>query len=253
MSDRVVNCALVAGASRGIGLALTKELLKHHQQAQVHATYRGAIPPDPLRHLAESVDGRLQLHSLDVRDDATIGQLAKVLAEGGHEPDLVIHGAGILHNGSLQPEKALKQIKRDNLRQVFDTNAFGPILLAQALIPLMPRERPCHFAALSAMVGSIGDNRIGGWYAYRSSKAALNQLLKTLAIEAGRQRPQLCVTSIHPGTTDTGLSRPFQARVPAAKLYRPQQSAKRIITVILAGRPEDSGRFVNWDGQPLPW
>ena len=110
-----------------------------------------------------------------------------------------------------------------------------------------------HFAVLSAMVGSIGDNRLGGWYGYRASKAALNQFMKTLAVECHRSHPQLCITSMHPGTTDSELSRPFQANVKPGKLYTPSQSAGRILRVISAGNSEDSGRFVNWDGKQIPW
>ena len=103
------------------------------------------------------------------------------------------------------------------------------------------------------MVGSIGDNRLGGWYGYRASKAALNQLLRTLSIECKRTHPGLCVTAIHPGTTDTQLSQPFQGNVKPGKLYTPEQSAKRIIEVVMQGSPEDTGRFVNWDGKTIPW
>jgi NAD(P)-dependent dehydrogenase (short-subunit alcohol dehydrogenase family) len=117
----------------------------------------------------------------------------------------------------------------------------------------MPKNRSTHFAALSAMVGSIGDNRLGGWYGYRASKAALNQFLRTLSIECRRTHPELCVTAIHPGTTDTALSAPFQSNVKPEKLYTPEQSADRILEVVLAGTPKESGRFVNWDGNPLPF
>jgi NAD(P)-dependent dehydrogenase (short-subunit alcohol dehydrogenase family) len=124
-------------------------------------------------------------------------------------------------------------------------------MLAQALIPLMPRRQKSHFTVLSAMVGSISDNRLGGWYAYRASKAALNQFMRTLSIECRRTHPGLCVTSIHPGTTDTGLSRPFQANVKNGKLYTPGQSAGRILSVVGQSTAEQSGQFVNWDGQPI--
>lgn len=135
----------------------------------------------------------------------------------------------------------------------FMVNSIGPLLLAKSVIPLMPKSRISHFAVLSAMVGSITDNRLGGWYGYRASKAALNQFMRTLAVESRRSRPRLCITAIHPGTTDTSLSRPFQANVKPGKLYTTAQSAERILQVVTAGQPEQSGRFVNWDGKPLPW
>lgn len=253
MTDFRPQSCLVVGASRGIGLALAEWLIQHPSSPIVHATHRGSEPAEGLSRLSAKANGRLLPHRLDVTEDKELEDLANGLAQEQVSLDLVIHCAGILHEGSMQPEKALNQINRENLRRSFEVNSFGPILLAKAVMPLMPRERSSHFVALSAMVGSIGDNRIGGWYAYRSSKAALNQLMRTLSIETARQKPGLCVTSIHPGTTDTGLSKPFQARVPSGRLYTTQQSAERIMQVVLAGEPGDSGRFVNWDGERLPW
>jgi NAD(P)-dependent dehydrogenase (short-subunit alcohol dehydrogenase family) len=103
------------------------------------------------------------------------------------------------------------------------------------------------------MVGSISDNRLGGWYGYRASKAALNQFLRTMSIECRRTHPQLCITAIHPGTTDTDLSSPFQGNVEPGKLYSAEQSADRILKVVTSGTPEESGRFVNWTGDPIPF
>jgi NAD(P)-dependent dehydrogenase (short-subunit alcohol dehydrogenase family) len=195
----------------------------------------------------------LHLIEADVTSERSLAELADHLRAGGDRPVLVVSCAGILHAEDMQPEKALGQCRKDALMRAFEVNSVGPLMLARAVIPLMPRDRPAHFAALSAMVGSIGDNRLGGWYAYRASKAALNQFLRTLAIECRRSHPQLCVTAIHPGTTDTALSRPFQGNVKQGKLYTPSQTAERVLRVVSAGQPEDSGRFVNWDGEPIPW
>ncbi len=126
-------------------------------------------------------------------------------------------------------------------------------MVAGALISAQSRQRHFKFAALSAMVGSIGDNRLGGWYGYRASKAALNQFIKTLANECRIKYPNAAIVAIHPGTTDTDLSRPFQRSVKPGKLYTPEQTASRILTVIEAIRPEQSGQFFNWDGSPIPW
>ena len=117
----------------------------------------------------------------------------------------------------------------------------------------MPRERPCHFASLSARVGSIGDNRLGGWYAYRAAKAAQNQLLSTLALEWRRRRPLTSVTLLHPGTTATPLSAPFRGGVPAESLFSPERAAEQLLDVLEAQRPERSGAFLAWDGSPIPW
>ena len=140
-----------------------------------------------------------------------------------------------------------------NLLRSMTINAALLPRLAQAYGRALRHDEPAILASLSARVGSIEDNHLGGWYSYRASKTALNQLLRTLAIEAKRTHPELCITSIHPGTTDTDLSRPFQGNVPDGKLYTPAQSARRILDVVLSGTPEDSGRFMNWNGEALPW
>jgi NAD(P)-dependent dehydrogenase (short-subunit alcohol dehydrogenase family) len=242
--------ALVVGASRGIGLAITRQLLQDRSVETVYATYRRAKTAAGL--LDTNADG---LHTIeaDVANARSLSDLAGQLRANGERPDLVVNCAGILHEQDMQPEKALRQCRKDALMRAFEVNSVGPLMLARAVIPLMPRRQPAHFAALSAMVGSIGDNRLGGWYAYRASKAALNQFMRTLAVECRRSHPQLCITAIHPGTTDTALSRPFQANVKPGKLYTPSQTAERVLRVVSAGQPEDSGRFVNWDGEPIPW
>lgn len=166
---------------------------------------------------------------------------------------LVLLCSGLLHATDLQPEKRLAQVQREALQRSFAVNAFGPILLARALEPLLPRDRPVHFASLSARVGSIGDNRLGGWYAYRAAKAAQNQLLRTLAIEWRRRLPLATVTLLHPGTTATALSEPFRSGVPAERLFSPQRAAEQLLDVLAVQAPETSGAFLAWDGQPIPW
>ena len=145
---------------------------------------------------------------------------------------LVICCAGLLHQGDLQPEKRLSQVQRAGLLASFSVNALGPILLAKTLEPLLPRDQPLHFASLSARIGSISDNRLGGWYAYRASKAAQNQLLRTLAIEWRRRLPLACVTALHPGTTATDLSAPFRSAVPAAGLFSADRAAGQLLDVL---------------------
>ena len=244
------HTALVVGSGRGIGLAITQQLLEEPGIQRVYATYRQS---DNAAALFEIADERLQTIRVDITiADDLQGLAANIRADQEH-PDFVICAAGILHEDAVRPEKSLKQCNQASLNRLFQVNSIGPLMLARAVLPLMPKNRPAHFAALSAMVGSIGDNRLGGWYGYRASKAALNQLMKTLAVECHRSHPQLCITSIHPGTTDSALSRPFQANVKPGKLYTPTQSAERILQVVSTGQPEDSGRFVNWDGRLIPW
>jgi NAD(P)-dependent dehydrogenase (short-subunit alcohol dehydrogenase family) len=244
------HVALVVGASRGIGLAITRQLLQEPGIQRVYATHRSLATAEGL---LEIDDERLQTIRLDVTNADNLQGLAAHIRTNGDHPDFVINSSGILHEDELQPEKSLNQCNQDSLMRLFLVNSIGPLMLARAVMPLMPKNRPGHFAVLSAMVGSIGDNRLGGWYGYRASKAALNQFMKTLAVECHRSHPQLCITSIHPGTTDTALSQPFQANVKPGKLYTTSQSAKRILQVVNAGLAEDSGRFMNWDGTPIPW
>lgn len=244
------HTALVIGASRGIGLALTRQLLNQPGIRNVYATYRQS---DAAEGLFSIDDKRLQTLRVDITSAEDLQRLAETIRANEHHPDFVINAAGILHEGTLQPEKSLNQCNQETLTRIFQVNSIGPLMLASAVLPLVPKNRPSHFAVLSAMVGSIGDNRLGGWYGYRASKAALNQFMKTLAVECHRSHPQLCITAIHPGTTDSDLSRPFQANVKPGKLYTPSQSAARILRVVSAGKAEDSGRFVNWDGRQIPW
>ena len=248
--------ALVVGASRGVGLALAEALatgVMGQRPRRLFVTHRGDGVPEAFDDLNAAPDCEVIALACELTSDESLSALGHALARAEASLTLTIHAAGILHEPGLHPEKALRQVTRSALQRVFEINAFAPLLLAQAVLPSIPRQRPSHFAALSAMVGSIGDNRIGGWYSYRASKSALNQLLKTLAIEARRTHPGLCVTSIHPGTTDTDLSRPFQGNVPEGKLYTATQSARRILDVVLAGTPDESGRFMNWNGETLPW
>jgi len=249
--------ALVVGGSRGIGLALTHALLdagqEGHEQGRVFVTHRQDVLPASLQSLAARFGERLQPLYCELGDDTSIASLGDQLRAAKARPSLTLHAAGILHEEGLKPEKALTQAQGASLLRLFEINSIAPLLVARTVLPLVPKSGPCHFAALSAMVGSIGDNRIGGWYGYRASKAALNQFLKTLAIEARRTHPGLCITAIHPGTTDTDLSKPFQANVPEQRLYTPEQSAARILRVVMAGTPEASGRFMNWNGETLPW
>lgn len=245
-----IDSAIVVGASRGIGLAITEKLLESPTIDAVCASYRDTASAEGLLRLS---DPRLHRFKAEVTDEDSLDAFADNIRRLGIRPKLVIHCAGILHEPGLQPEKALRQCDPAALQRIFSVNSIGPLMTARYLLPLMPRRQPAHFAALSAMVGSIGDNRLGGWYGYRASKAALNQLLKTLAIECRRTHPGLCVTAVHPGTTDTDLSQPFQGNVRPGKLYSPRQSAGRIINVVLAGTPEESGRFVNWDGRQIPY
>jgi NAD(P)-dependent dehydrogenase (short-subunit alcohol dehydrogenase family) len=245
--------SLVVGASRGIGLALVEAQLADASVRRTIATHRPGSDRAGLDRLAERYGERLQCVELDVTDETSVAAFATALrgVEGG--VDLAIHAAGLLHEGALRPEKSLDDCKPGNLRRLFEVNSIGPLMVASALLQAQDRRARFTYAALSAMVGSIGDNRLGGWYGYRASKAALNQFIRTLAIECRVKYPRATILAIHPGTTDTGLSRPFQRNVRPGKLYSPATTAARILRVIGSAEGTQSGCFLNWDGSELPW
>ncbi|MBP0951061.1 SDR family NAD(P)-dependent oxidoreductase [Pseudomonas alliivorans] len=243
---------LICGASRGIGLALCAALLARDDVAQVWAVAREASTSKGLAELAEQYGQRLRRVDCDARNEQALEALASQTLEGCEHLHLVISALGILHQDGAKPEKGLAQLTLASMQASFATNTFAPILLLKHLLPLL-RKQPSTFAALSARVGSIGDNRLGGWYSYRASKAALNQLLHTASIELKRLNHASTVLAIHPGTTDTELSQPFQANVPEGQLFEPAFSAERIIEVVGAHGPTDSGTFWAWDDKPIVW
>lgn len=244
---------LVAGANRGIGLALATALLADEDVRRVIATHRPDAGLDGLQELSARHGDKLILRMLEFERDDSLEDFTRFLNDQAFSIDFAIHAAGILHEGDLEPEKSFTQCTTGNLRRIFEVNSIGPLMVAQALLKAQPRKHPFTFAALSAMVGSIGDNRLGGWYGYRASKSALNQFMKTLSIECRNRFPYATIIAIHPGTTDTDLSRPFQRGVKPGKLYRPAQSAARILDVLRSVGPDQSGQFLNWDGSQIPW
>ena len=231
--EGLTGTALVIGQG-GIGSALVQELGER-------------LPQLDLLWL-----GRRSTPRLDLSCDGDLDQLGEVLA--GKPPlRLVINTAGWLHDSQRGPEKRLARVNRAGLDQAFSINAYGPILLARAIESSLGHGEAAWFASLSARVGSIGDNRLGGWYGYRAAKAAQNQLLRTLAIEWRRCLPSVCVTLLHPGTTATDLSEPFRRAVPPEKLFSSQRAACQLLDVLSLQCPEDSGRFLAWDGSTIPW
>lgn len=251
-ADGPIN-GLVMGASSGIGLALVSRLVAHPGVVVIHAVSRKACSSLPLIALQRQYPNRLRLADADIASEADLARLAETLH--GHDPSLhlVLNTAGLLHDGAIQPEKTLQQVTSAGLARAFAVNAFGPILLGKALMPLLRHGGPAVFASLSARVGSIGDNRLGGWYAYRAAKAAQNQLLRTFSIELARINRRSIVLALHPGTTDTPLSKPFQGNVKADSLFTSDDAAGKLLDVIGQRTPADSGGFFAWDGEHIPW
>lgn len=247
---------LLTGASSGIGLAMAQALLQEglagRPVGRLHALSRQATRHEALTALRAEHGDRLCRWDVDLADAAAIECFGQALVDRGERPALIINAAGVLHSATLQPEKSLTQIDPAALQASFALNAFAPILLAKALWPLL-RGGPLVYASLSARVGSIGDNRLGGWYAYRASKAAQNQLLRTLAIELGRVNRAACCLLLHPGTVDTPLSEPFQTNVPARRLFSPALAAAQLLGIIATAEASDRARFLAWDGSEIPW
>lgn len=188
----------------------------------------------------------------DLLDDDAMDRAAQAIADAGR-PTRVIVATGVLHGPGLSPEKTMRALNAEALTEVLRVNAVGPALVARRLLPLMPRDRPSAFAAISARVGSIGDNHLGGWYGYRASKAALNMLIRTLAVEHRRTHPLGLCVALHPGTVDTALSAPFQRGVAPERLFTPEVSASALMRVLDGLTPEGSGGFYAWDGAEIPW
>ena len=221
---------VVIGASGTIGSACARRLVERYPTASIHTFARNA----KLR--------------IDYGDEASIAAAAELAAKDG-ALDLVLVTTGVLHSGSTLPEKSLRDLSADKFGQIFAANTIAPALIAKHFLPKLSRERPAIFAAISARVGSISDNKLGGWYAYRASKAALNMIIKNAAIELSRRNEKAIVVGLHPGTVDSPLSKPFQANVAEGKLFSPEYSAQRLVQVLENLTPEHSGRCLAWDGE----
>ena len=234
---------LLAGASGGLGEALLEQLHSQYPEAELLTISRHDI----------GLLGATHQHcTAELEDPASIASVSGWLGER-QLPNWVVVCCGILHWDSHGPEKNLRQCNDDSLMRSVTVNVLTHLHLAQALDPHLKRRSPLTWASLSAKVGSIEDNHLGGWYSYRMSKAALNMLVRNLSIEWGRKLEMCRVVAIHPGTTDTALSKPFQDNIPAEKLYTPEMSAKRIAAVLRGLQESDTGKLLFWDGKPIPW
>jgi hypothetical protein len=224
--------AVVFGAGGGIGGALAAALAQVEHFTQVVALSRATTP------------------AIDLLDEASLEHGAKFAAAQG-EIRLVIDATGFLHDAAQKPEKTWRQLDAGKLARAFALNAIGPALIMKHVLPLLPRSGKAVFATLSARVGSIGDNRLGGWYAYRASKAALNQLVRTAAVEMARRSPEAICVALHPGTVATGLSAPFEAT--GLEVHTPAAAARHLLAVVDKLPNDANGGFFDWRGQPVPW
>jgi NAD(P)-dependent dehydrogenase (short-subunit alcohol dehydrogenase family) len=248
--DSCLKTALVVGGGQGIGLGFVRRLLAEDDVKRVYATYRRL---ESATELLAITDSRLCCLQMDITDEA---QIVKVIQEIQTETTTlhyIINSVGVLHEGEMQPEKSLRHINSEQLLRYFQVNSIGAMLLFKQVQPLLKHQDRSIVATISAKVGSIGDNQIGGWYGYRASKAALNMFIKNTAIEYKRTCPNAILVALHPGTTDTQLSLPFQRNVPPEKLFSVDRTVAQLLTVINGLATSDSGEFFSWDGSRLPW
>ena len=229
--------AVVIGASGGIGSAFLDLLCEEEQVERIYAFSRKG---------QGSTHDKITHGTIDLESESSIENAASGLSDNIR---LVIIATGFLHGGDAYPEKSLNDLGIDHMQRNFAVNCYGPTLVFKYFLPKLPRSGKSVIGALSARVGSISDNRLGGWYSYRASKAALNMMIKTTSIEAARKWKEAAIIGLHPGTVDTGLSEPFKANVPSDKLFTPAQSANYLLAVIDNASAKDSGAILDWQGE----
>ncbi len=220
---------------------MVREVLARNDYQSVFAVSRRAT----------EIDGAVPLVA-DLSEETSLSSIAKQVAAAG-PCCLCIVAIGTLSDGeAVRPERSYHQQSRDAFERLFNVNVILPALIAKHIMPLAPRNQRAIFAALSARVGSIEDNKLGGWHAYRASKAALNMLIKNYAIEQKHRSDQFLAVGLHPGTVNTQLSRPFQSNIPSGQLFSPKRSAKMLLDVLAGLNPSDSGRVFDWAGKEIP-
>lgn len=232
---------IIIGANGAIGAALVDCYRQSQPEAQILACSRQPLLATP---------DNVSWHSIDVTDESSIATAAAQAAVEG-PLDRIVICTGLLHEGVNGPEKSLQALDPAWLQRSFQINTIGPALVFKHFLRLLRRDDRAVCAALSARVGSIGDNRLGGWYSYRAAKAALNMLIATAAIELRRSHPQALVIGLHPGTVDSPLSAPFQGRLQPGQLQSPQQAASHLLQVIETADLAQSGRCLAWDGSTI--
>lgn len=230
---------VVFGATGSIGSAIVDRLKSLYPAANIAAVSQQK--PD-------LEQAGVRYHQIEYANEQSIADLA---SRFNNDLDLVFVATGILHSDGLCPEKSLKQISTAAFEKIFSANTIFPAMVAKHFIPKLNQKSKSIFTSISARVGSISDNRLGGWYAYRVSKAALNMFIKTASIETSRTNKNAIIVGLHPGTVDSKLSKPFQARVPEGKLFTPIYSAERLIDVLASIDTADSGKCFAWDGQEI--
>ena len=251
MSEVPDGAALIVGGSGGIGTALAAELSRRGRYQLLLSGQRGT------GEVGLALNTPLERLFLDLEEPESLQEAAGLLRERLDESRLILRSlyicSGILHAPDIRPERRIADLEAEAFERVLRINALGPLLIARHFLPLLPRQAPSRLAAISARVGSISDNHLGGWYSYRCSKAALNMGFRTLQIELARSHPQCVLTLFHPGTTASALSEPFQANVPPEKLFTPRRSAEQFCEVLGLRDHGELPLFADWAGQGIDY
>ena len=231
----------IIGSSGALGSAFTERLSELNPNGTVHAFSR-QYPDMKLRGV--------NYHCMDYQEEDAI-EAAAASATNGEPLDMVIVATGLLHEENMRPEKSLRELSAKKFQRLFEVNTVIPALIAKHFLPRLNTDTASFFGFLSARAGSISDNQMGGWYAYRAAKAALNMVIKNAAIEINRRNKKAVIVGLYPGMVDSKLSKPFQRGVPAEKIFSPSFAAQKLISVMASLTPEQSGRFFDWDGQEV--
>jgi NAD(P)-dependent dehydrogenase (short-subunit alcohol dehydrogenase family) len=230
----------IIGSSGAIGRAFLDAYIADKEISNIYSISRTEV---------ELNDERIIHINIDVTDEVSVKAAASKIGE--NRLDKLIVATGILHTELFGPEKSIKDIKIENFVKIFSVNAFGPALIGKYFLPLMKKDKKSIAAFLSARVGSISENKLGGWYAYRASKSALNQIIKNFSIESKRTNPTGIIIGLQPGTVKSKLSEPFQKNVKKGKLLLPKDSVKSLIRVIENVMQNDSGKIFDWKGEEI--
>ena len=243
------RCALVLGASGGLGSAMVSEFLNDPEIDKVFAvsSKKNPVGSNEGQNQSKLVWLRAEYSETEMAD--TVSQL--IPHAGTFSRVCVCHG--LLHSDKLWPEKRLEDITSEALQEIFHSNTVVPALWLKLLFKILKGQTPCIVATMSARVGSLSDNNLGGWYAYRASKAALNMVLKTASIEYARRAKNVKLIAFHPGTTDTALSKPFQSTVPTGKLFTTEFVAERLAMIMDSAQLDGELSYLDWDGRTIAW
>ena len=239
--SNIFKNVIVLGANGTIGRTFINQLLKINEIERIYAFSRSKISFE---------SKRIHSYAINYENEKELKNAA-IIASKNSSIDLVLVANGILHDQSIFPEKKVGDLSIDKFQKLFLINTILPAIFAKHFLPILNKKTISVFAVMSARVGSISDNRLGGWYSYRASKAALNMIIKNLSIEFERTHKKSIIVGLHPGTVDSPLSKPFQKNIPQTKLFSPDFSIKKLLKIIKEISPNDSGKIFAWDGKEI--